>query len=174
MKSAYSSDLLPFYFRKRIPGNVFHGIPRKVSSFQRQTDNIYWINTVSICSCLFTVAPRDDNSVLSLHSSVAAQLDGRWMYDTSERRKTHRVPLQPSDLLLCTGGETCRGSIVFCMYSGTVSLCCGVLRLYRVPLQQLEPRPVRHLVALTAITSLGCAVSVISCVALIVYLLRKR
>ncbi|TNN77128.1 Adhesion G-protein coupled receptor G5 [Liparis tanakae] len=40
-------------------------------------------------------------------------------------------------------------------------------------LQQMEPRPVRHLLALTAITSLGCAVSVISCVALIVFLCRK-
>ncbi|KAM7406546.1 hypothetical protein PAMP_000920 [Pampus punctatissimus] len=38
---------------------------------------------------------------------------------------------------------------------------------------QLEPRPVRHLLALTSITSLGCAVSVISCVALIIFLCRK-
>ncbi|XP_041649567.1 adhesion G-protein coupled receptor G1 isoform X2 [Cheilinus undulatus] len=39
--------------------------------------------------------------------------------------------------------------------------------------EQMEPRPVRHLLALTAITSLGCAVSVISCIALIVFLCRK-
>ncbi|XP_068455523.1 adhesion G-protein coupled receptor G1 isoform X2 [Clinocottus analis] len=50
---------------------------------------------------------------------------------------------------------------------------CNHLTYFTV-LVQLEPRPVRHLLALTAITSLGCAVSVISCVALIVFLCRKR
>ncbi|XP_029986847.1 adhesion G-protein coupled receptor G5-like [Sphaeramia orbicularis] len=35
------------------------------------------------------------------------------------------------------------------------------------------PRPVRHLLALTAITYLGCAVSLLSCIVLIVYLCRK-
>ncbi|XP_029318361.1 adhesion G-protein coupled receptor G5-like [Cottoperca gobio] len=44
---------------------------------------------------------------------------------------------------------------------------------YFTVLVQMEPRPVRHLLALTAITSLGCAVSVISCVALIIFLFRK-
>uniref|UniRef100_A0A8D0ASE6 Adhesion G protein-coupled receptor G1 n=1 Tax=Sander lucioperca TaxID=283035 RepID=A0A8D0ASE6_SANLU len=50
---------------------------------------------------------------------------------------------------------------------------CNHLTYFSV-LVQMEPRPVRHLLALTAITSLGCAVSVISCVALIIYLCRKR
>lgn len=49
---------------------------------------------------------------------------------------------------------------------------CNHLTYFTV-LVQLEPKPVRHLLALTAITSLGCAVSLISCVALIVYLCRK-
>ncbi|XP_034725611.1 adhesion G-protein coupled receptor G1 [Etheostoma cragini] len=49
---------------------------------------------------------------------------------------------------------------------------CNHLTYFTV-LVQMKPRPVRHLLALTAITSLGCAVSVISCVALIVYLCRK-
>ncbi|XP_068566807.1 adhesion G-protein coupled receptor G5-like isoform X2 [Cebidichthys violaceus] len=50
---------------------------------------------------------------------------------------------------------------------------CNHLTYFTV-LVQMEPRPVRHLLALSVITSLGCAVSVISCVALIVYLCRKR
>ncbi|XP_060924310.1 adhesion G-protein coupled receptor G1 isoform X2 [Limanda limanda] len=50
---------------------------------------------------------------------------------------------------------------------------CNHLTYFSV-LVQLEPRPVRHLLALTVITSLGCAVSVISCVALITFLCRKR
>ncbi|XP_032371313.1 adhesion G-protein coupled receptor G1 isoform X2 [Etheostoma spectabile] len=50
---------------------------------------------------------------------------------------------------------------------------CNHLTYFTV-LVQMEPRPVRHLLALTSITSLGCAVSVISCVALIIYLCRKR
>lgn len=49
---------------------------------------------------------------------------------------------------------------------------CNHLTYFTV-LVQLEPKPVRHLLALTAITSLGCAVSLISCIALIVYLCRK-
>lgn len=49
---------------------------------------------------------------------------------------------------------------------------CNHLTYFSV-LVQLEPKPVRHLLALTAITSLGCAVSLISCIALIVYLCRK-
>ncbi|XP_070764948.1 adhesion G-protein coupled receptor G1 [Enoplosus armatus] len=49
---------------------------------------------------------------------------------------------------------------------------CDHLTYFTV-LVQLEPRPVRHLLALTAITSLGCAVSVISCIALIIFLCRK-
>ncbi|XP_031702201.1 adhesion G-protein coupled receptor G5-like [Anarrhichthys ocellatus] len=49
---------------------------------------------------------------------------------------------------------------------------CNHLTYFSV-LVQMEPRPVRHLLALSAITSLGCAVSVLSCVALIVYLYRK-
>ncbi|XP_073320069.1 adhesion G-protein coupled receptor G1-like [Pagrus major] len=50
---------------------------------------------------------------------------------------------------------------------------CNHLTYFSI-LVQLEPRPVCHLVALTAITSLGCAVSVISCVVLIICLCRKR
>ncbi|XP_028257681.1 adhesion G-protein coupled receptor G1 [Parambassis ranga] len=50
---------------------------------------------------------------------------------------------------------------------------CNHLTYFAV-LVELEPRPVRHLLALTAITSLGCAVSFISCIALIIYLCRKK
>ncbi|XP_057688691.1 adhesion G-protein coupled receptor G1 [Corythoichthys intestinalis] len=50
---------------------------------------------------------------------------------------------------------------------------CDHLTYFTV-LVQLEPRPVRHLVALTAITCLGCAVSFISGIALIVFLCRRR
>ncbi|XP_077451029.1 adhesion G-protein coupled receptor G1-like [Stigmatopora argus] len=50
---------------------------------------------------------------------------------------------------------------------------CDHLTYFTV-LVQLSPRPVRHLVALTAITSLGCAVSFISGIALIVFLCRRR
>lgn len=49
---------------------------------------------------------------------------------------------------------------------------CNHLTYFTV-LVQLEPKPVRHLLALTAITSLGCAVSLISCIVLIVYLCTK-
>ncbi|XP_030580364.1 adhesion G-protein coupled receptor G1 isoform X2 [Archocentrus centrarchus] len=56
--------------------------------------------------------------------------------------------------------------------SHTVCLCNHLT--YFTVLVDLNPAPVRHLAALTAITYLGCAVSVISCVALIVYLCRKR
>lgn len=49
---------------------------------------------------------------------------------------------------------------------------CNHLTYFTV-LVQLKPKPVRHLLALTAITSLGCAVSLISCIALIIYLYRK-
>ncbi|XP_056135084.1 adhesion G-protein coupled receptor G5-like [Lampris incognitus] len=50
---------------------------------------------------------------------------------------------------------------------------CNHLTFFSI-LVQLEPRPVHHLVALTAITSLGCAISVISCVVLIVFLSKKN
>ncbi|KAM9765234.1 adhesion G-protein coupled receptor G1 isoform 2-T4 [Menidia menidia] len=50
---------------------------------------------------------------------------------------------------------------------------CNHLTYFTV-LVEMEPRPVRHLLALTAITSVGCAVSFISCVAIIVHLCRKR
>ncbi|KAM9366662.1 adhesion G-protein coupled receptor G5-like [Symphorus nematophorus] len=49
---------------------------------------------------------------------------------------------------------------------------CNHLTYFSV-LVQLEPHPVCHLLALTAITSLGCAVSVISSVTLIIFLYRK-
>lgn len=49
---------------------------------------------------------------------------------------------------------------------------CNHLTYFTV-LVQLQPRPVRHLLALTTITSLGCAVSFISCVILIVFICRK-
>ncbi|XP_062273892.1 adhesion G-protein coupled receptor G5-like [Scomber scombrus] len=45
---------------------------------------------------------------------------------------------------------------------------------YFAVLVQLEDRPVRHLLALTTITSLGCTVSVISCVTVLIFLCRKR
>ncbi|KAM3625819.1 uncharacterized protein V6R79_018101 [Siganus canaliculatus] len=50
---------------------------------------------------------------------------------------------------------------------------CNHLTYFSI-LVQLEPRPVCHLVELTVITSLGCAVSVISCIALIVFLLKNE
>ncbi|XP_070826641.1 adhesion G-protein coupled receptor G5-like [Chaetodon trifascialis] len=49
---------------------------------------------------------------------------------------------------------------------------CNHLTFFSV-LVQLEPRPVCHLLALTVITSLGCAVSVVSCIALIIFLCKK-
>ncbi|XP_027137161.1 adhesion G-protein coupled receptor G5-like [Larimichthys crocea] len=49
---------------------------------------------------------------------------------------------------------------------------CNHLTYFSV-LVQLEPRPVCHLLVLTSITSLGCAVSVISCIALIIFLCKK-
>ncbi|XP_076011838.1 adhesion G-protein coupled receptor G1-like [Genypterus blacodes] len=54
---------------------------------------------------------------------------------------------------------------------------CNHLTYFTILVQlepQSEPKPVRHLLALTAITSLGCLVSAISCVALIVFLCKKR
>ncbi|XP_051918471.1 adhesion G-protein coupled receptor G5-like isoform X1 [Hippocampus zosterae] len=50
---------------------------------------------------------------------------------------------------------------------------CDHLTYFTV-LVQLEPRPVRHLLALTVITSLGCATSFVSGIALIVFLCRRR
>ncbi|XP_071386463.1 adhesion G-protein coupled receptor G5-like [Centroberyx affinis] len=50
---------------------------------------------------------------------------------------------------------------------------CNHLTYFTI-LVQLEPRPVRHLLALTVITSVGCLVSVISCIALIIFLYRKK
>nr|XP_015809438.2 adhesion G-protein coupled receptor G1 [Nothobranchius furzeri] len=50
---------------------------------------------------------------------------------------------------------------------------CNHLTYFTV-LVQLQPRPVRHLQALTCITSVGCAVSFISAVALIVFFCRKK
>ncbi|XP_028297761.1 adhesion G-protein coupled receptor G5-like isoform X2 [Gouania willdenowi] len=49
---------------------------------------------------------------------------------------------------------------------------CDHLTYFTV-LVELETQPVRHLLELTVITSLGCVVSAISCVALIIYLCRK-
>ncbi|XP_034535105.1 adhesion G-protein coupled receptor G5-like [Notolabrus celidotus] len=50
---------------------------------------------------------------------------------------------------------------------------CSHLTYFTV-LVELEPRPVRHLLALTAITYVGCALSVISCIAIIIFLCRKN
>ncbi|KAJ3593536.1 hypothetical protein NHX12_005870 [Muraenolepis orangiensis] len=50
---------------------------------------------------------------------------------------------------------------------------CNHLTYFTI-LVELEPRPVRHLLALTVITYLGNAVSAISCVALIIFLCNKR
>ncbi|KAM4593519.1 adhesion G protein-coupled receptor G3-like [Odontesthes bonariensis] len=50
---------------------------------------------------------------------------------------------------------------------------CNHLTYFTV-LVEMKPRPVRHLLALSAITSVGCAISFISCIALIVLLCRKR
>ncbi|XP_042358322.1 adhesion G-protein coupled receptor G5-like [Plectropomus leopardus] len=49
---------------------------------------------------------------------------------------------------------------------------CNHLAYFTV-LVQREPSPVRPLLALTVITSLGCAMSMISCVTLIIFLCRK-
>ncbi|XP_077376298.1 adhesion G-protein coupled receptor G1 isoform X2 [Festucalex cinctus] len=50
---------------------------------------------------------------------------------------------------------------------------CDHLTYFSV-LVQLEPRPVRHLLALTAITSVGCALSFLSGIVLIVFLCKRR
>ncbi|XP_061602635.1 adhesion G-protein coupled receptor G1-like [Cololabis saira] len=49
---------------------------------------------------------------------------------------------------------------------------CDHLTYFAV-LVDLEPRPLRHLLALTCISLAGCAVSFVSCVALLVFLARK-
>ncbi|KAM4743935.1 adhesion G-protein coupled receptor G5-like [Anableps anableps] len=50
---------------------------------------------------------------------------------------------------------------------------CDHLTYFTV-LVQLEPKPVRHLLALTAITYVGCAMSFLSCIAVIVFFCRNR
>ncbi|XP_054916055.1 adhesion G-protein coupled receptor G1 [Poeciliopsis prolifica] len=50
---------------------------------------------------------------------------------------------------------------------------CDHLTYFTV-LVQLEPKPVRHLLALTAITYVGCAASFISCIGVIVFFCRNR
>lgn len=50
---------------------------------------------------------------------------------------------------------------------------CDHLTYFSV-LVQMEPRPVHHLLALTVITSVGCATSFISCIAVIVFFCRNR
>ncbi|XP_020344769.1 adhesion G-protein coupled receptor G5-like [Oncorhynchus kisutch] len=50
---------------------------------------------------------------------------------------------------------------------------CNHLTYFAI-LVQLEPRPVRHLAALTVITSMGCAASTLSCVVLIYFLNTQR
>ncbi|XP_068178152.1 adhesion G-protein coupled receptor G1 [Antennarius striatus] len=55
---------------------------------------------------------------------------------------------------------------------GFTECLCNHLTYFSI-LVQLEPRPVCHLVALTSITSLGCALSTISCLGLVVFLCKK-
>ncbi|XP_043999204.1 adhesion G-protein coupled receptor G1 isoform X3 [Gambusia affinis] len=50
---------------------------------------------------------------------------------------------------------------------------CDHLTYFTV-LVQLEPKPVRHLLALTAITYVGCAASFISCIGVMVFFCRNR
>ncbi|KAF6729082.1 G-protein coupled receptor 126 [Oryzias melastigma] len=50
---------------------------------------------------------------------------------------------------------------------------CNHLTYFSV-MVQMEPRPMRHILELTAITSVGCAVSFISCVGLMIILCRKK
>nr|XP_029523586.1 adhesion G-protein coupled receptor G5-like isoform X2 [Oncorhynchus nerka] len=50
---------------------------------------------------------------------------------------------------------------------------CNHLTYFAI-LVQLEPRPVRHLKALTVITSMGCAASTLSCVVLMIFLNKQR
>lgn len=66
-----------------------------------------------------------------------------------------------------------RAAVVCTIVRSCVSVR-GLMFLLIPPPQQMEPRPMRHLLALTAITSVGCAVSFISCVVLIVLLCRKK
>uniref|UniRef100_H3CXP5 Adhesion G protein-coupled receptor G1 n=1 Tax=Tetraodon nigroviridis TaxID=99883 RepID=H3CXP5_TETNG len=49
---------------------------------------------------------------------------------------------------------------------------CNHLTYFSV-LVQLQPGPVCHLLALSVVTSLGCATSIISCVAVLIYICRK-
>ncbi|XP_021462713.2 adhesion G-protein coupled receptor G5 [Oncorhynchus mykiss] len=50
---------------------------------------------------------------------------------------------------------------------------CNHLTYFAI-LVQLEPRPVRHLKALTVITSMGCAASTLSCVVIMIFLNKQR
>lgn len=77
---------------------------------------------------------------------------------------TNKDPLQVNWLL--DGCETLE-------HGGSHTECrCNHLTYFSI-LVQLEARPVHHLLALTVITSLGCAVSLICCIALIVHLCMK-
>lgn len=135
---------------------------------------------------------------ISLCRSFAGPLVHGWLWNTSSWVRAHRVPLQPPDLLLCAGGETMQSfttelwnkktnsqagqrwhSLILPLeqvYNKIWYFCCNLLALFNciVLWQQLQPGPVCHLLALSVITSLGCATSVISCVAVIIYICRKR
>uniref|UniRef100_A0A3B4ACT3 Uncharacterized protein n=1 Tax=Periophthalmus magnuspinnatus TaxID=409849 RepID=A0A3B4ACT3_9GOBI len=137
---------------------------KKATKFNNEVVCTYFRN-----NSLFQEAPTNAKILIDV---VSITIDNEIIKDLSEPIKIsfHHNVLSLDPLKVNWLDEGCQTQV-----KGEKQTECHCNHLtYFTVLVQLEPKPVRHLLALTVITSLGCAVSFISCIILIVYLCRKN
>ncbi|XP_034041378.1 adhesion G-protein coupled receptor G5-like [Thalassophryne amazonica] len=128
---------------------------------------------------------EDEKKVTIINEVVGITIENEIITDLSEpvRIDFHHNVIPNSHSRICVSWDTNKDPLkVNWLQDGcethqigeknTVCLCSHLT--YFTILVQLEPRPVRHLLALTVITSLGCALSVFSCIVLIIFLCKTR
>ncbi|KAF4111195.1 hypothetical protein G5714_008226 [Onychostoma macrolepis] len=99
------------------------------------------------------------------------------------RIRFHHSALPPNLSRRCVSWDTRRDNEVKWRYDGceTVKIhdtetecCCNHLRYFAILVQVEQKATVRHLEALTFITAVGCAVSLVSCLVLFYWLCKRR
>ncbi|XP_055010669.1 adhesion G-protein coupled receptor G1 isoform X2 [Boleophthalmus pectinirostris] len=149
---------------------------KKATKFNNEVVCTYFRNT-----SLFQEAP---NNAKILSDVVSISIDNEIIKDLSEPIKIgfHHDVIPKTHSRKCVSWDTRKDTLKVnwleegceTQVKGEKQTECHCNHLtYFTVLVELKPKPVRHLLALTAITSLGCAVSLISCIALIVFLCRK-
>ncbi|KTG06551.1 hypothetical protein cypCar_00040562 [Cyprinus carpio] len=182
MKEGFTGLNFTLPVPQTVPPNMIPSVylPSCLKSQSRNTSKVvctYYQNK--------TLFQRGSSDAVLLGGIVGLSVENEIIKNLPERVRIrfHHSALPPNHSRSCVSWDTRRDNEVTWRYDGcyTVKIhdtetecCCNHLTYFAILVQVEQKATVRHLQALTFITAVGCAVSLVSCLVLFYWLCYRR